>query len=393
MRELTKRDEVKVYDTIAKHWSNTKNAKNPVIYFDSNYPHILIVEVRVKGLDIDFEFDIITGEFQVNGQPLSRLPAEMTKNEMYRRFFGKKSVAVQTNSQNHFSTVQAYNNSVYEFRTSNNQQLIITERRSDGFIRETISPTIFHGDFPAALVRNYSHWWNKRDNCIEFNSIGQTNCSTDADIDYRLELNTRHLIHVKTNRRMVDITSNSFRKITDHLTRLEHTNYIHVLLENSQVAIVELLRMKLKFKLDCSTAATVQHQHGFPLQSIEFNGMCVSLNQQAGTLFGLNHGLLLESSSGKLASQSKILLIPHGSVSFRGSDQHVSVDIDIFDTQIQNPPFYQYQVDDRLQQLKSSDSSHSAWFYLAYLHAITSHGCREPFLGMSGTERALQILQ
>lgn len=45
------------------------------------------------------------------------------------------------------------------------------------------------------------------------------------------------------------------------------------------------------------------------------------------------------------------------------------------------------------QQLKSSNGSHASWFFLAYLHAITSHGEIDTFTGMSGTERALQILQ
>lgn len=393
MHELIEQNHSKVYQTIAKHWSSAKNAGHRLsIYFDSDCPQLLIIDVWVQdNLNIFIEVDIIIGEFLINGLPLSRLPSEMTKNEMYKMFFGKASLAVQTNLQNHFSTV--YNNINYEFRTGD-QGLIITERRSDDFVRETVFYEIFRDDFPDSLVRYYQHWWNKRDNCIDFQKnhlyIGHPNYSPDADIDYRLDLNTRHLVHVQSNRRMLDIGSDSFRKIANHLARLEHPIYIHVLLEEPKVAIVELFRMKLKFKLDCSNRAELQPSQGFRLQSFEFNGMCVSLNQKIGTLYGLNHGLVLESLD---QSKPKILLIPHGSVVVQCVDESVSASIDFFDTNIRNPPIYQYQVDECLKQLKASDSSYSAWFYLAYLHAVTSHGEPEPLTGMSGTERALQILQ
>lgn len=396
MRKLIEQNDGKVYEIVAKHWSNAKNERyRPSIYFHEEFKHLLLIDVpRVEDkFEISIEVDIIIGEFLINGLPLSRLPPEMTKNEMYKWFFGRASMAVQTNSQNHYSTV--HNNIKYDF-CNGNQGLIITERRSDDFVRETVSHEMFRDDFPNSLVWNYYHWWNKRDNCIEFQKnhlyVGHPNYSADTDIDYRLDLSTRHLIHVQTNRQMLDIGSDSFRKITNHLARLEHSIYIHVLLENPKVAIVELFRMKLKFKVDCSNPAKMSPSQGFKLQSFEFNGMCVSLNQKIGTLYGLNHGLVLESCQvGK--SKPKILLIPHGSVQVQCVNESVSVDVDFFEKSIRNPPIYQYQVDECLKQLKASDSSYTAWFYLAYLHAITSHGQPEPLTGMSGTERALQILQ
>lgn len=191
---------------------------------------------------------------------------------------------------------------------------------------------------------------------------------------------------------MLDIKSGSYQKLVHQLQRLEHPNYMHVLLEEPNVATIELLRMKLKFRLNCSNATTPDQQ--FQLESNEFNGMHVSVKQNIGTLFGLNHGLILESSEPSAAAKTKILLIPNGKVRTRyvAKVQHVSVDIDTKDG-VRNPPFYKYEVDEFCQQLKSSDYSHASWFYLAHLHAVTSHGEIEPFIGMSGTERALQILQ
>lgn len=73
-------------------------------------------------------------------------------------------------------------------------------------------------------------------------------------------------------------------------------------------------------------------------------------------------------------------------------DSLTVVDIDL-KSDLRTPLFHTYKVDKVCGQLKPLSGSYSAWFNLAYLHAVTSHGQIEPFTGMSGTERALQILQ
>lgn len=109
---------------------------------------------------------------------------------------------------------------------------------------------------------------------------------------------------------------------------------------------------------------------------------------------------MLESIPSKKASEidkpektlTKLLLIPHGDIITQLSGSHVSVHIDI-ESELYSPTFHVYQIDDFCRQLKANNSNYSSWFYLAYLHAVTSHSQAEPFIGMSGTERALQILQ
>lgn len=59
---------------------------------------------------------------------------------------------------------------------------------------------------------------------------------------------------------------------------------------------------------------------------------------------------------------------------------------------LRNPTFFVYTIDERCRILKARNNF-SAWFYLAHLHAITAHPLPDPFTGMTGTERALQILQ
>lgn len=366
------------------YWYRAGFATSKTLEFDLNNSNMCVIEAIIDNEQREIAIDIVTGLFLVDGEPISQLPLEIIQDEAYQRVFGNAVLEVQPNGRHRFSTV--YNGFQYEFRKVN-KRFIITERDKT-MERELIHHKILHDEFPFLLAYNYCHWWNKHTDCIEFRQRSKQKFSTgEANVDYQLDLTTNHLIEMKTKRKMLDIKSESFKEIVGQLRRLEYKSYIHVLLDNPYLASVELVRMKLKFKIDCSKDDMGQ---GAQMESNEFSGMHVSSMQSIGTLYGLNSGLILENSS----DESKIMLMPHGDIHIELNYPHVYVRINtkrIDD--IKNPPFYQYEVDEVCHQLKASNSTHSSWFYLAYLHAITSHGQIEPFTGISGTERALQILQ
>lgn len=299
---------------------------------------------------------------------------------------------VQPDAKGSFSTIQKYNDCSYEFKLVNNI-VIITERKADVFEKELIDQSSFDEEFPFHLANDYSHWWNEREHCIEFRQkpSGRNHFSLETTVVYRLNLLNGRLIHVQSQLPMLDIKSQSYKLITKQLSRLEHRKYIHVMYKaDSGEAQIELSRMNLKFTIKYFE----ELQKNYMLSN-EFNGMRVSRTQKIGTLYGLNHGLLLESfnKDGKSDEHArKILLVPNGQVVMKSGHSFPSVFIDT-KSELQTPRFYQYQVDKFCQQLKSTNGSHASWFYLAYLHAVTSHGEIEPFTGMSGTERAVQILQ
>lgn len=118
--------------------------------------------------------------------------------------------------------------------------------------------------------------------------------------------------------------------------------------------------------------------------SHEHIGMRVSLTQKFGTLIGLRNGLMLESLP-KLKKKT-LLLMPHGVVKVTESSVHIE------NKSLRQPPFFIYEVDAEYKQLRAQ-KNFSAWFYLAHLHAFTSQTLPDPFSGLTGTERALQILQ
>lgn len=385
-----------VYCLIRQQWPRAKQAAFSTIQFRSDFPQI--IQTTVVGSGQTVTIDMITGSFLVDGMPLSRLPSSIMLSEVYRWFFGNVVFEVQSETQCRFSTKREYNcddiKVSYDFEMINNQ-VIITERSTE-FEKELVDYNIFKGEFPIYLIEKYSHWWNKTKNCVEFRrrADNKKHFSKETDVDYCLDLEHQHLIHQPTQRRLLDINSGSFAKIVAQLSRLEHSKYIHVLTDSvcsgttqlKKSADVELVRMNLKFLVERSEA---DGGH-IDLISNEFSGMRVSQNQSVGALYGLEHGLVLESASNN--GQMKMLLIPNGPISVNCRGIHTSASINT-EGKLHIPTFYQYQVNDICWQLKASNGTDAAWFYLAYLHAITSHGEIEPFTGMSGTERAIQILQ
>lgn len=383
-----------IFDDILKLtknlWSRMSSASLYKWSFYEGQPEVLLFEVSVNGFPSYVIIDIVTGEFLVDNMPVDHVPNDITSAKHFQRVFENINFAVQPDSKSHFSTVHSYNNCNYEFVKYENETAII-ERRN-GIEKELIPHTILFNEIPHHLVENYSHFWNKIANNIEFRPklFADRNFSNESGIEYRLDLNNRRLIHIQTERLLLDINSKSYLTITKQLSRLELPKYIHILMERPRIANIELIRMRLKFIVDTSTPSK-----SYDLVSNEFVRKRVCLEQKCGTLYGLQHGLMMESvpsNSSSNEESSKLLILPHGKIQSRRSNGHVSVEIDI-EGELCSPSFHQYEVDDFCRQIRASSSSCSALFYLAYLHAVTSHGEIEPFIRMSGTERALQILQ
>lgn len=389
LKKMIQYDFGDAHEFVKKHWTRSEYGHFEHSFF---YLQALVLKVKVEEILNLVTIDLITGNFLVNNMPICRLPYFITQSDIFLRVFENFVFEVQIDPQNRFSSVQKYNDNSYEFSFTECGPIII-EIRSNGIEYELIPCDHLEGEISPLLIENYSHWWNKIDNKIEFRpkQFKDQNFSTDIGVEYTLDLVTRHLIHIKTRRNILDITSKSYLNIVKQISRLEQPRYINVLMDEPNIAKVELTRMRLKFKIDGSK----QQDGAYEMLSNEFSRMRVSLEQKCGTLFGLINGLLLENvlNEDRFGVPSKkILLMPHGKIYTMRLYTHVCVSIDL-ERELRMPPFHSYQVDESCRQLKPNSSEYSAWFYLAYLHAVTSHGQIEPFLGISGTERALQILQ
>lgn len=387
IRDLLAKDSDTILDVVKERWTvSVEGCK--LSPRGGEVMQILIVHVHINNVQHNIQIDIVLGEFLVNNLKAGRLPVEITKHELFKRVFGSHSFEVQQEDDCSYYTIKRFHGHNYRFQMLDNNQLIVSliERNAltiPANTYELIAHDLLKGDIPFQLVENYSHWWNRRTNRIEFRpkEFSNENFALSSAIDYQINLNYASLRHKPSGRNMLCVTSNSYKQITNQLSRLDVKKFIHIFVNRSapKMAIVELTRMNLQFTVKASERMINEFD-------IFFNDhktgqiMKVSLQQKIGTLIGLCHGLVLQEVRNP---SSKAMLIPHGRVVAEIDKQHASVKVDI-NSELRKPAYHYYYVKDLLKQLWSSDSSYSSWFYLAYLHALTSHGEPETFTGLSG---------
>ncbi|EFA77145.1 hypothetical protein PPL_09900 [Heterostelium album PN500] len=124
----------------------------------------------------------------------------------------------------------------------------------------------------------------------------------------------------------------------------------------------------------------------FTVNSIGKN-RCICGNQYFGTLIGLSNYLLLEDKK----TNEKILFVPHSKLmleSVAKTEYHTcKPDLE----HLQHPPYFRYQINHELKVLGPQEISSN--LFLAYLHLMTSTANTDPFLGQTGFEMAITLLQ
>ena len=131
--------------------------------------------------------------------------------------------------------------------------------------------------------------------------------------------------------------------------------------------------------------------------SREYSDMRIDEDQWLGTLTGLKSGLLLTPMKPINYSHENLkfrkLIVPFGHVyaSRRSSIDHQIVTIQRKSSMPYAHQYFVFILNDRLRMIQSTDSP-TGWLYLALLHAMTSHPLPDQYTGMTGMERAFQLL-
>lgn len=349
-----------------------------------NRRHTIAMTAKIRGETFSVHIDYVFGDFLINGTPMGRLPENITKHATFQRIFGNMTFEVYP-SHHALCTKLTFDGFNYIFRESAEHGIIVIERdhsRPDRS-KELIPHTKMSNLVPFSLVNKFSHWYDSKQNVIEFRpkSFGETNFATVDGIQYELDVQSGQLTHTKTQRFLLDVRSESFQKIANLLVRLEHSDYIVVMMDAPSIARVELVRMNLNFIIDCSRKQRdidcPREQRDYDIESIEYSDMRVCRKQNIGTLFGLRFGLVLESTNELITNQ--LLIVPHGKPIVHRRKHHVAIKMNANHTELRTPSFFIYHVNAECRALKAN--SFAAWFYLAHLHAITSYPLPDPFTG------------
>jgi len=338
------------------------------------------------------QMDVLRGAFLVDGAPVGRLPAGITGHRDYRRVFGGAVVEVQPASgcPGMYVSAQPRGGSHFSFALAPANRLVLVERRGDGAELSLFPARHLNGDLPHALVAEYSHWL-----CsdallfrpVEVVSPGFGGSGVPAACPYVLNTRSRRLTNAAHDRVLVDVRGGSFGHLWGAaLRRLANAPDVHLWKSVDGPSVtVELPRMGLHFDVVADAAGG----SGIRLASRELPGFYVAAEQGFGALTGLRHGLLLAGDAPDVhETPRRRLIVPHGPLS-GAATAGVVVDVG----RLADPPFFVYELADRLRLLRPAAPSRTALLYLALLHARTAGAGVDPFTGLTGTEAALRLLQ
>lgn len=382
---------------VESHWADGSRGSpgewTPYTAPSERWYHTMFVMGAAGAQHTVLQLDVLRGAFLVNGAPVGRLPSNISGHCDFTRVFGRTILEVQpaAGRPGAYVTAKPRGGSFFSFGLEADGRLIVVERRPDGRELALFPARFLSGDLPRAMVDRHSHWLS--DGVMLFRPISATRSDfapsgLAAACPYLLNLRTRGLTQAPGGSVLVDVRGSSFKHLYDAaLCRLADRRDVHVWrapVSGSVTVALPLLRLHLEVEVKCSGAVL--------LASRELPGYCVAASQGIGTLTGLAHGLVLvDGAPGVHEVPHRRLLIPHGPLlhSTVRSSSRVAVDVNA----LCEPPFFVYDVADRLQRLWPTAPSRTALLYLVLLHVWTSGTLPDPFTGMAGAEAGLRLLQ
>lgn len=365
-------------DTITKSWP-AYQARAGWERVSLEHKHWLVNNATNPGTEdfLNIHFNLLDGELLVNGLPLGRLPAEYERHPVYRQLFGRATIEVMPTAipGMRFSGKNKFAAYTLHFGMSSESHLLIRAEK-DGRAYELVSSKVMWDNFPMAFVQERVHWYDMTNDRVEFRCHDTPwNFSlTDWTLNRRDRSGLWDL--TSCGRTLVALNRDTAKVVTQVLCSLEGSLRTHCILDEATgVLDVELPRIQLGFYIrpGCDR-----------ISSRQYRGMFVDKHQQLGSLIGLGSKLVLR---GKGERPSRMIIIPHGDVSFAQTEKHVSISID----KDSATKAYAYHVDDRLGRLLDNGSL-VCKLWLCYMHALTSFCIPDPLTRRTGTEQALSIL-
>ncbi|KGQ08818.1 hypothetical protein BBAD15_g5854 [Beauveria bassiana D1-5] len=345
------------------------------------YGHWMITAIPAAetNLLLHIQFNLLTGELLVNGNPLSRLPAQYEQHSMYADLFGKTTLEVLPADfpGMSLSSKKSYHGYTLFFgMTDQASPDLLLVARSGTQIYDLVPSRVFANNLPHYFANRYIHWYNRSSQTVEFRDkqdpwkplTSQNWIMTSSEQGWVLERQEQHIL--------LGMESSTVRYLAELLKPVENKDYIHASFDKiTEQITVELPRLQLDFFAETGASK---------LCSRQFRGMYVDSDQGIGTLVGLESKLILRNENNR-----RKVLIPDGEPTWsRASANHVRVSI----PHGTSKKAHAYEVDTRLQRLVDNGSMQSK-LAICFLHALTSYCLPDELTGKTGTEQALSILR
>ncbi|CAF0875007.1 unnamed protein product [Rotaria sordida] len=345
--------------------------------------------------------DCIRGTFLVDDMTIGFLPENITTNELFVRVFHNHIFEVQlAESPKTYITKHSYHGDrrvQYEFYFNDQTKCLkVTERHiqtNETF--QLIPHTCFQKELSDTFISNHSHWMNIKTQIIEFRPIHFKEPDFLDNKSYILSLETGYVITTIENNAQTLINQSSifFQQLFHrYFIRLDDKPYVYMMHSNisciDSMVYIYLSRLNIAFEYNTSTHI---------IKSREYSDMRIDKDQWLGTLTGLTHGLLLsplQVNHDRLYHYPyRKLIVPFGTINseINYNMNHQIVTINRSSSKSFTHQYFVFILNDRLKIVQSTDSP-TGWLYLALLHAMTSHPLPDQYTGMTGMERAFQLL-
>lgn len=326
-------------------------------------------------------FNLLDCELLVNGVPLARLPAEYERHPLYPTLFGNSMIEVMPTAVPgmQFSGKQEFAGYTLQFGISSSPGVsdLLIQATESGRTMELIPSRTLRGKLPSAFIDDFVHWYDFNTQSLEFRSVedvwipspgGWILAKTGPGSEWQLK---------KDGSFLVGVENDTSRLISSVLSPLEDPLMIHGIFNRQTLSLdIELPKLRLGFQLKPNESS---------VQSKQFRGMSIDLDQSIGTLIGLTNKLVLKDEK----QGGRRFIVPQGQVDFEVSGIHGQVQVDIHKSSAAK--VHVYEINPRLGTLVGNHDMQSKLF-LCYLHAVTSSCLPDPLTKMTGTEQALSIL-
>lgn len=338
------------------------------------------------------------GILLVQGLPPTLLPVSITECHLYKQVFGDSALEVLLKDSK-FETIQPLKGCYYRFSKINSN--IIIEESEPIIEDDTKSPNwdntlrlidfknIDHWGLPKKLKREYTHWFSRKYSVVVLRNFR----FSERGLYYIHDFNQTCAVIPEHERNCLDLhvqmkKLHNLESLVIHespylhiLKRFEDPDFIHTHIKGcNDMYTLSLYRFGLSFRL--AEKNTI-------FESCEISGYKLSTHQHfAGTFRGLENYLVLEKINESQGPDVK-LIVAQGKVEVSGRK---SVKIcDPGDDVNAKRGFFIYEVHKTFKNLVAN--SIGARLHLACLHVACSLNIMDSMLGMSGEERALELLR
>ncbi|KAF2009126.1 hypothetical protein BU24DRAFT_321403, partial [Aaosphaeria arxii CBS 175.79] len=349
--------------------------------------HVLVSDSLSTGHKMQqrLQYNLLTGSFLVDSEPLSTLPKKYRYHKTYKRLFGKQIIKVLPSKLAGMRFQGNYLRHEVHFGMFNGD--LIVRMYKDQKAYEFVPASKVEEYVPTLLSSEYTHWFVLK----EFRPSDKTWDALENRRTLILTISKTGSASLtnQDSQTIIDIQSPTAKTLARFFRPLEHSEFIHLTFDPRKLTLeIDLPRYQTGFTL--RSRDTI-------IESNQYQNFIVDENQYLGTLVGLQTKMVLRSkhSIGQLAP-ARAVIVPAGlaweTCCVKERLGYASAWLlPSFSSEQRNVEHHFYHVKKRLGLLRGNSTLRSELFR-CYLHAITSYVLPDPLTGFTGTETAFQIL-